>query len=150
MGSRGATWVYHATITNGAGGAGNQIYTVSPGDSNEMEVMYGFIHNGDATTRTIDCRILDGASGNFLSGYFDNETLLANQNRVFPDSDTNKLSPFRVLVSGDAQLFMRVRSVAASQDSEAAVVCRVRGRAPTTTEDGASSPTTIINTARFF
>ena len=148
----GRTWVYQADITNGGGGAGNHSYTVTVASGNELEVLYGELFNGDTSNRTGEVIIDDGTNqlSRFLSG-----TINAAARWPFPIADGQaaagmSLGGGRVIISGTMRLVATVASVAASENTAFAVVCRIRGGIPTVVEVGASTPTININTETIF
>ncbi len=149
----GGTWVYQASITNGAGGAGVQSYTVVPGRGNEMEVLYGEFFNGDTVGVVLTVSVDDGA--NELAELM-SVTADAASRHSFPHSDvsgvagTHTSAGARIIVAGTMRLIALSASVAASQDTNLGLACRIRGSEPVVTEVGASTPTITINTEQVF
>ena len=148
----GRLFVYQADVTNGAGGAGNQSYTFTPGDGNELEILYGELLNGDTSTRVATLEIDDGT--NHLA-YLGNESVTAGSRMAFPtadppgnDSTVSAGAP--LLLSGTMRLIVLLASVAASQNSALGLVIRLRGGVPTITEAGASTPTINVNVERVY
>lgn len=149
----GATWVYHAQITNGAGGSGTCSVSIVPGGGNELEIMYGLVTNGDTTTRT--GRVLLRDDGGRIISEILRFAIPGGQTVNFPVTDeisgNGASSGFvRLIVTGTMDVFMSVDAVAASQDATFAIACRIRGGLPTVTEVGQSTPTITINTERIF
>ncbi len=149
----GANWMYHATVTNGAGGAGNQSYTLTPGTSNELEILYGVIFNGDSAGRVATVEIDTGTAGETLAEIV-SVTADAGSSHSFPHSDvaaaggTHLSAGPRIFLSGGMRLVATVAAVAASEDSAFGLVCRIRGPVPTVVEAGASTPTIVIDEER--
>ncbi len=144
----GSLWAYQADVTNGAGGAGVQSYTLSVAVGDELEVLYGEFFNGDTLGVVIGVTIDDGTNefAELLSVTAD-----AASRHSFPHSDvaavsgTHLSSGSRIMLGGGMRLVALTASVAASQDSAFALVCRIRGGVPTVVEVGASTPTININ-----
>jgi len=137
---------------NGAGGAGDNGYTVTVGLGSEIEVLYGELFNGDTSNRTAVVDISDGTNrlGTLING-----TLNAGARSTFPGANPfaaagNPGTPTRIILSGAMVITATVLAVAASQDSALGLVCRIRGPVPTVVEAGASTPTITINTERVF
>lgn len=145
----GATWVYHATITNDSDGSGDIIVDITPGVGNEMEVLYGQIINGDTATRTCNAEIED-ASGNVFA-IPQSASTSAGSNTGFPSAANSTVTsrPRRFILSGTQHLILTAVSIAASQDASFACVARIRGGVPTVTETGnGTSPTITVNIER--
>jgi len=74
----------------------------------------------------------------------------------FPHSDvaaaagTHLSSGARIILAGPMEVIALSASVAASQDTAFALVCRIYGGVPTVVEVGASTPTINVNTERVF
>ncbi len=150
----GATWVYHASITNDAMDAATQTYTIVPGTGNEMEILYGQLFNGDTVARSIVVSIED--NGNELARLIALAAAAASFHS-FPASDdpavasTDLSAGARLILSGNMALVGLVASVAVSQDSLFGVVARIRGGLPTVTEAAsAGTPVISINTEQVF
>lgn len=148
----GALWIYQADITNGAGGAGDQTYTLTVGTGNELEVLYGEVFNGDTSARVVTVIIDDGT--NQITQIL-NLTAGAGARVAFPVSTTQGDSAgvaagARLIVAGTMRIVVRVAAVALSQDSALGLACRIRGGVPSVVEAGASTPTININTEQVF
>jgi len=147
----GATWIYRAQITNGAGGSGTIEFQIVPGVGNEFELLYATLTNGDTSSRTPLVAILE-PSGQVLTDLWG--TSISAGSRVgFPVTDEVSDSAVlnagaHIIVSGDCQLLFRLSSVAASQDFIMGIAGRIRGGLPTVTEVGNSTPTITISTER--
>ncbi len=145
----GATFVYQASVTNGAGGAGIHSYTFTLGAGSEMEVLYGEFFNGDTAGVVLGVTIDDGTNelAELLSVTAD-----AASRHSFPHSDvaavagTHLSAGSRIFLAGGMRLVALSGSVAASQDTAFALVARIRGERPAVAEVGASTPTITINT----
>ncbi len=147
-GERGATWIYHADITNGAGGAGAHIYTMTVAARSQIEVLYGSMFNGDTTDRNSTLEIEDGG-GNRITRFF-SRTHSAATFGVFPyaedDFGSGVAAGGRYLLGGGMVLIWTLAAVALSQDSAFGLACQIRvGDVPTVVEVGASTPTININ-----
>ncbi len=149
----GGLWVYQASIVNGAGGAGVHSYTFTFGVGGEAEILYGEFFNGDTVGVALTVSIDDGT--NELAELM-SVTADAASRHSFPHSDvsgvagTHTSAGARLLLGGGMRLIGLSGSVAASQDTNFALVCRIRGGVPTVVEVGASTPTITINTERTF
>lgn len=147
----GATWVYHTTITNGAGGGGTIEFTIVPGAGTELEILYGEIINGDTVARTCKVHILDDDDNRL--GIIQSKSVSAAVHLPFPTNGTADLAELgttRLIVSREMKIYVAVESVAASQDATLALVCRIRGALPAVAEAGNSTPTITINKEQVF
>ena len=149
----GALFVYHSTIANGAGGAGNQSYIVSVSEGSEMEVLYGIFINGDTVDR--DCRVTIDDGTNTLTRLAREAALSAGIEMPFPiagavDSGTDPYGAGRgrPMIAGPLRITALGTAIAASQDTTFGLVGRFRGAVPTVVEAGASTPTITVNTER--
>ncbi len=137
------TWVYIADITNDGSNSGNHIYEVTPGAGNEMKILYGYLYNGDSSSRVGNVRIHDVSGQGSTSNLSDQladfvpiaTTLGAGQRGSFPTNDefgdntaAVMHTPFRI--AGDMTIWARLASVAINQDSQFSIVCRIRGGIP--------------------
>ncbi len=149
----GATWVYQADITNGAGGAGNHVYTIVPGAGNELQILYGRVLNGDTSSRTATAVIDDGT--NELTRFM-TLALTAGSAQSFPNAEIGSTGGGsvadgpRFILSGTMRLVVTIAAVAASENTAFGLVCRIVGGVPTVTEAGASTPTINVNTEQVF
>ncbi len=152
----GGNWVYQADITNGAGGAGVQSYTVTAGGGvgGEMEILYGEFFNGDTLGVVLTVSLTDNGANELVE--LMSLTADAASRHSFPHSDTPAVagthlsSGSRIFLAGGMTLVALTASVAASQDTAFALVCRIRGAVPTVVEVGASTPTININSERVY
>ncbi len=145
----GGTWVYQADITNDAMDAANQIYTITPGVGNEMEVLYGSLFNGDTSARNGNVRINDPSANLIL--HLANESVTAGAFipvlSVGPSNTIDTHNYGRVILSGAMRLVVTITAVAVSEDSALGLVCRIRGSLPLVIESAsAGTPVISINT----
>ncbi len=149
----GALFFYQATVTNGAGGAGVQSYTVTTGVGSEMELLYGEFFNGDTAGVALTVAIDDGTNE---GGELMAVTADAASRHSFPHSDiadaagTHISAGVRIFLGGGMRLVATTASVAASQDTAFSFTARIRGAVPTVVEVGASTPTIVVNTEQVF
>mgnify|MGYP001614663689 FL=1 len=161
---RGPLWVFVATITNGAGGAGSHFYDVEVGAGGELELLGGLIVNGDTVGVTFNVRITDGTD---TDGAAPAQTdiimelvpvavsLAAAASRSFPtanaSADNGPGAPFPVLIRGTMKLKVNTGSVALSQDTQLSLWGRIRNSDyPAVTLNGASTPVlTVVTNAVF-
>lgn len=152
----GALWVYHADITNNGSNSGNHTYAVVPGAGNEMEVLYGLILNGDASNRTAGVLIKDGAGGNIISRILSSFTLNAGISHAYPVADERSATGAginagaRIIIGGTIELSATFASIAVSQDTAFAIVCRIRGGLPTVTLTSPTDAVEVVNTNQVF
>ncbi len=144
-----ATWTYQADITNGAGGAGTQTYTITPGDRAYMDFLYGQVFQGDTVGRVITVAIDDGAT-NELTELMRITGDAASRHSI-PHSDvadaagTHLSAGASIRISGAMDLIVTIAAVAASQDTAFGCACTIYGALPTASEVGASTPTINVN-----
>ncbi len=145
----GATWVFHADITNDGTNSGDHVYAVVPGGGNEMEILYGRVLNGDTSSRTIIVEIgSDSTPSEILALMVPTTSITAGSTIPFPTTDEFSNSSAvqgvsRWLIAGTMALFVQVAAVAINQDTAFSVVGRVRGGVPTAT---LTSPTDAVET----
>ena len=143
----GSLWEYQADITNGAGGAGDHSYTVTPGVGNELWILYGEVLNGDTATRTVTMAIDTGADQLYD---FSNEALGAGVRAPFPGRGASTVPRHHnanyYMLAGAMRFIVTIAAVALSQNTALGLVARIKGGAPTVAEAGASTPTININT----
>lgn len=150
----GATWVYNADITNDGANSGTHTYTVVPGAGNEAMLMYGTLTNLDTAGRTGFVEITDGT--NLLGRLIPSSTFDANTIHGFPTSSTlaaagQGVDPAHPLfLSGTMELVGEIAAIAVSQDTEFAIVMRIRGLAPTVTLSSPTSAVEVVNTDAIF
>jgi len=147
-------WDYQADITNGAGGAGDNSYTITVPVGAVLEIEYGELFNGDTSNRTAVIEIR-GDGGERLATLI-NGTLNAAARSSFPSANIfaaagNPLgTSARIFVSGGMDIVAAVLAVAASQDTAFGISCRIWGEVPTVVEAGASTPTINVNLEKVF
>jgi len=154
----GVTYVYSSQITNDAINSGNQFWEIQPGEDNEMEVLYGFIHQRDSVARLVEITIhtaLQGEPGRAQVGTIaPTANLAAVERRHFPlqydaDNEANTMTT-RIIISGEMVLLAAVVAVAVSQNSIFSLVARVRGEKPSVFFTRPTGSTVTINADRFF
>lgn len=151
----GATWVYHATVTNDGTNSGTHEYDVIPGAGNELEILYGLVFNGDTSARTIVARIQDADGGNFLAFIVPSGSIAAAGRISFPVNDPHAANSAanagaRFLLSGTMSLNAQVQSIAVNQDSEFGIACRIRGGLPSVVFTSPTGATETVNTNQVF
>ena len=150
----GATWVYHASITNNGSNSGNHDYVIVPGAGNEFQILTGTIFNGDTSSRSVEGRIRD--DGQRTLGYVieRDATVAAADQRAFPSTqslgDGGPAQTSRFIVSGTMEVFLQVRLIAVNQDSQIGLVARIRGGLPTVTLTSPTGATEVVNTNRVY
>ncbi len=153
----GALFVYHADITNGAGGSGTNSYTIVPGAGNELEILYGHIFNGDTVARGTSLLISSGA--NLITTLLDDAPGLAiNPGAVqsYPHNDEvnvdggSTVGGVRLFLAGTMDFEGKLLAVGSSDDTRFAMAARLRGGMPIITEAGISTPTININVEQVF
>lgn len=145
----GATWVYQADITNDGSNSGNHDYSLTQGEGDEMEVLYGNVLNGDVASRTVTLEVRD-PSGEVLYR-MELVSVGAGVYTNFPHGDAAPATAAqakRLILSGPMILFARVASVATSQDSAFGIVARIRGGVPTVTLASPTDAVEVVNTNR--
>ncbi len=150
----GGLFIYVADITNGAGGAGTQSYTVTAPDGSEIEFLFGHMTNDEASSaRTFIVTIDAGAPGSPLTRIYD-ASLNANQQAGIPHAGS--VAAAGAVIAGGVRLFMKgpmrlvisIASVTLSEDTSVGLTFRCRGGIPTVVEAGASTPTITITEER--
>ncbi len=146
----GATWIYHADVTNGAN-AGSHTYELVPGaGGNELEILFGAIFNDDVSTRTLQLFYEDDAD-NIL--YSVGSAITAGNPLAIPTQTSTsdaKLGSARWILSGTSRLRAVANSIAANQDSAFGITCRIRGASPTVTITSPAAATETVNTEKVF
>lgn len=151
----GALWVYHADITNDGSNSGNHQYVVTPGAGNEMRVLYGTLANDDTSTRASEVWIRD-AGGRLIARLRGRGNAVAGDDRSFPLSnvsgslDESSIGGSEIVVAGAMDIIAVVESVATSQDTAFAIVCRIRGGIPTVVLTSPTDAVETVNTNRTF
>ncbi len=147
-GERGATWIYHAQITNGAGGGGTVAVIISPPTVSKIELWAVRITNGDTSARSLVGAVRD-PSGNVLYTFLSGSTAAASF-RQWPGNndigDGNLVVQAPITISGAMDIQLNVAAVASSQDATFGVQCRLFGTLPVVVEAGNSTPTITVNT----
>lgn len=148
----GALYVFQADIVNNGANSGNHIYAVTSGVGSEMELLYGNVFNGDGSNRTITGVIQDDGGEDLGFPIPSGHTLNAGNNYSFPATDapaathTAFSAGVRPIFGGGMLLRVQVSSIAVSQDTEFALVLRIRGAIPTVTMTSPTGATETINT----
>lgn len=150
----GATWVYHATVTNDGATSGNHVYVVSPGVGQEMEVLYGRLFNGDGSARTAFANTRN-AGGDVLTTYLATISLGVQGHYPFPQIDESttggsSLGPTRKILSGTMDITFNVNSIAINQDTAFSIVARIRGGLPTVTITSPAGATETVDENRTY
>lgn len=150
----GRLFVYHATVTNGAGGDGDISFLTVPGQGNELEILYGHLHNGDTVGRTGTIDVETDTGGQLVARLMPSVAFAAAARRFFPSSelsgDNLAATAKRWIISGTQRMNATIAAVGASDDVTFAFAARLRGGMPTITEAGASTPTITINEERVY
>lgn len=150
----GATWVYHADITNDGANSGSHIYLVVPGVGNELEILYGEVDNDDTATRSVFGTIEDD-SGNFLYRVIP-DAMAATAGTVISFPVTDEVgadaggASNRLILSGTMAFRVTVAAIAVSQDTAFGIVCRIRGAPPTVTLISPTDAVETVNTNKVF
>jgi len=152
--TQGALYTFQGTVVNGAGGAGNQSYTIAPATGGRFKIIGWRLLNGDTAGRTATVQILDGVAGNLVLELETAVTLGAGSATNYPYSNTlgtgdTPAGSDSIEVAGGNVFVATLAAVAASQDSAFGAILAVWGGAPTVTLAGASTPTLTTNTSRF-
>ena len=117
-----------------------------------MEILYGYIFNGDTSARVSVVRIQDSA-GSLNLGFLTDRNISVTAGEVlgFPTSiagtsyNDQPSLPGRAIVSGVSQLHAQVGSVAVSQDSVFTITARIRGGVPTVTLTSPAGATETVD-----
>ncbi len=151
----GATFVYQATIINGAAIA-TPTCTLTPGAGNEFELYYGAISHDDVTASDIDVRIRDDGA-RILANLYDVDAVTQNSICRFPPapgvsstSGNDAPAASRFMVSGTMDLFLRAVDIDANEGITVAIVGRIFGSTPDVAETAGGTPTITKNTERTF
>ncbi len=159
MGSRWATWVYHAKVINDAITSGNHEYDVTPGAGGQFEFGWGTISNRDlSTARNGFVIIQDSLDGDQIGTMMGFQSIGPGIRGVFPDRFAYAASvqqqmgyggtPLRV--PSNAFLHAEIQALPINEDTEFSMVVRVRGRKPTVTITSPSGATETVNTDAMF
>lgn len=145
----GGTWIFSAKITNDGSNSGTHEYDCTLAAGDEMEVLYGSIHNLDSSTRTA-LGLVEDTDDNEIGIFLTSNAISAGFSNSFPQvhapGDSRSFAAKRFILSGTMNLHMQLASVAVSQDSRFAVVCRLRGDPPTVTLTSPTNATELIET----
>lgn len=136
----GATWVYHAEVTNDAGITANHEYDVVPGADNEFEFGYGYLQNG-STSAGRNGFVLLNANDDIVAVLLKFQNIPLGIRASFPDKFTYGTGPHeqigyggtKIWVSGEMELHAEIDAVSSNQFSEFALVVRARGSKPIVT-----------------
>ena len=137
----GALWVYHSQIAHEGGqGAGDITWLVVPGAGNELEILYGHLHNTDTSTRVASGIIETDTAGEEVTPLFSDSLGAAARQVFFVPSRTTATEESaggpRYIVAGTMRLLFTMAAVADGQESIMGIACRIRGGVPTVTEGG--------------
>lgn len=152
----GATWCYHATITNDGSNSGNHVYVVVPGVGNEMEILYGEITQGDAAGRVAFVRIDAGAGTSVMGRLIRSATIGAGLIRSYPNGgggsadDDSIGAGARLIVSGAMRIVAQVAAIAVSENTAFALVARVRNGPGTVTLTSPTDAVEVVQTDGMF
>jgi hypothetical protein len=144
---------YRATIVNGAGGAGNQSYTFTPGIGGRFRIHNLQLMNGDTVARNGQANI-QRASDNIVgladAGPGVGANIAAGAWQGYPSQGafavpyTGGAGQRYPWVVGDAELVVTLAAVALSQNSECLALLEFWGPPPSVLEAGASTPTITV------
>jgi len=154
----GAIWSYADSIVNDGITSGDHVRVVTLTRGSRLEILHGFLYNGDAAGRAAYVRIQDNNAGtesplNQLTGTrVANVTIAAANLRSFPaaapyaDSVPNQVAQ-RYFLGNRMELEANLIAIAISQDSELALTGRVWGPKPTVTvtSPAGSTLTTLVD-----
>lgn len=151
--SRPKRFTFQGAVTNGAGGAGNQTYTLVADTGGWCEVVGYSITNNDTVNRTVGVAMNDGG-GRIIYEPTTGVSIAAGIQVSGPHANalaagSTPGTQQTLWVGGSDQLVATALAVAASQDTAASFVLNVYGGTPTVTLAGASTPTLTTNTSRF-
>lgn len=144
----GALWVLQGTIAN-AGTAGSATVTISPGQGNELEVLYGKMQHDDASSRAVTVIARDD-DDNEIARFFSNS--FANSQQNLPQEGTTgvETAPTRRIVAGTMDIQMQVASLGANQTFTFSLCCRIRGGPPSVALTSAAGATETTNKNQVF
>ncbi len=130
-----AIWHYRATILNDGSNSGNHDYLFTPGAGNICILFGGMLLNSDTAGRNGQV-ILRNTDGDPIRNVMADSSIGAGNDRQFPTSQLsqNELSasiPPEVVVAGTESLFVRLTSVAVSENSELSLQFLISGGTPT-------------------
>ncbi len=145
----GAIFVFEGTVLTDGSNAGTASLTITPGDGNEFEVLYGFIEHTDAASRFVLAAIRDDGArelARLISNSF------ANSIQMFPQDGAGgtEVGPARLIVAGIMDLRLEVQSMSVNDTATFVAVLRIRGGVPTTTLAGPTGSTDTKNTDKVF
>lgn len=143
------TW--QGTVANGAGGAGDQTYTVAAPSGGRFELLAAQLTNNDTAARVCGVQVTDGTNQLYqpmigASIAAANSVNLPQIGAAQTAGNVNGLT--RIVIAGGHRLIFTVVAVAASQDSALGLVLKFWGGAPTVTPAGASTPVLTTNTSQ--
>ena len=147
----GATWVYEATLLNGAG-AGTILAVIASSAGEEMELLYGMLQNQDTSTRNASV-VIEDDSGENLVFFLNADAITAGGTASFPTTEENIVRGAggqRYFISGTQQLNVTIVSVGGSQDMRVAVAMRIRSAVPTVTATVSSGGSETVRSERIF
>jgi len=146
MASDGWNYVMRVqSITNGAGGAGDQTWPVLTTDDSEVEIFQMELTNGDTVARNVSCVVDNGTTtiatilaASSLNAAATTRWPYVGQAFAATGNNPELMAPLRVGNGG--RVLWTAASVAASQDTTFAIYFRFRGQQPTIVPTGASTP----------
>lgn len=145
-----ATWVL--IIRHESDATANLTIAVSPGEGNELEVLYGRVLNSGAAGRTMSVFIDDGSTqiGELLPSASQGNGTVRNFPTIIDVADGNIIcAGARLFLGGPMRLVASATSMLTTEEMRLTLVCRVRGSEPTvTTAESAGTATTVTTTAR--
>lgn len=153
----GDTWVYQATVINGAAIATPTV-TLTPGAGKEFELYWGRISHNDATASTVRALIRD-AGARTLATLIELASVTQNSVNQFPTApqaaatggnEADSPAATRFLISSTMDLRVEAVDIDASEGITVVIVGRTRGGVPTVAETGGGTPTITINTEGIF
>ncbi len=140
----GALWVYNAQILRDGSTSGTDIIEITPGDGNEMELLYGQVTHNEGTGRqariTIENSLSDDDRLTHLADAAINNTYI-----LFP-RDAAGVGYTRLIIAGEQVLKLTIESLAINITSKYSVVCRIRGGIPTVAVTKPADSTLTTNT----
>jgi len=152
MASDGWNYVIRVqTITNGAGGAGDQTWPVLTSTDSEVEIFQMDVTNGDTLARNVSAVVDDATTtiATLLAASSLNAAAITRWPYVggaFAAAGNNPEAAAPLHIGNGARVLWTIAAVAASQDTTFAIRFRFRGQMPTIIPTGASTPSTGVET----